>query len=64
MNRNQYYLNGVKTSESKAHAFFEQHTPGRYELNCPQLADCWESCQISEEVRDSYLPDGLEIIQA
>ena len=64
MNRNKYFINGRKVSLPEASFEFFRASPGRYEMNQAELIQTWENCQTSEEVRDSYLPDGLEIIQA
>lgn len=59
-----YYINGNKVCEGTAAKFFFSRSPARYEMNQSEFVSLWDDCQTSESVRDSYLPDGLEIVQA
>lgn len=61
---NTFYVDGKRVSHDVAVHFFAAFTPARYELRSDELPELWESCQTSEEQRDIYLPDGLEIVQA
>lgn len=62
---NQYFINGNKVAvEYAKHRFvgFQQRVYGV--TDSAEIDAMWEQCQHSEEARDDWLPDNLEIIQA
>ena len=60
---NKFYWNGNQIGADRAYKAFRDYSPARYEMNGPQLAQCWEDCQTSEDQRDIYLPAYLEVVQ-
>ena len=61
---NTYFINGRKVKLPEASFEFFSRSPARYEMNQAQLLKTWDDCQTSEDARDCYLPEGLEIVQA
>lgn len=58
----EFIINGHKTGAAYAAVRFAQYHRNVNHLDASEIVLMWNQCKLSEEARDMWLPDNLEII--